>query len=86
MNAFEVLFWIRAAALLARIFTDGPDWLWLCLGGVLSALLGWTLEFHASLWTLGGTLVLGVLAGGMASVLAAWRSAKVQITEALVTY
>jgi putative ABC transport system permease protein len=72
------------AALAASVL----GWLlaYLCLGGVLSALMGWTLEFHASPWTLGETLILGVLAGGMASALAVWRSVNLEITEALVAY
>lgn len=59
---------------------------YLCLGGVLSALLGWTLEYHASPWALGAALILGVLAGGAAGSLAAWRCANLEIGAGLAAH
>jgi putative ABC transport system permease protein len=59
---------------------------YLCLAGVLSALMGWTLEFHASPWTVAATLGLGVLSGVAASAIAAWKSANVRLCEGLVAY
>jgi putative ABC transport system permease protein len=67
-----------AAALLGSLLA------YLCLRGVLSALMGWTLGFHTAPGLLAGTLVLGVIAGGIASALAAWTSASVKVSEALV--
>jgi putative ABC transport system permease protein len=59
---------------------------YLCLAGVLSALMGWTLEFHASPWTVVATLGLGALSGVAASTIAAWKSANVRLCEGLVAY
>jgi putative ABC transport system permease protein len=59
---------------------------YLCLAGVLSALMGWTIEFQASPWMLGATLAMGVLSGSAASAIAAWKSANVKLSEALITY
>jgi ABC-type antimicrobial peptide transport system permease subunit len=56
---------------------------YLCLAGVLSALMGWTLEFHVSPWTLLATLLLGVISGCAASAAAAWKCAKLQVSDAL---
>jgi putative ABC transport system permease protein len=56
---------------------------YLCLAGVLSALMGWTLQFHVSPWTLTTTLLLGVISGSAASAAAAWRCAKLQVSDAL---
>jgi putative ABC transport system permease protein len=72
------------AALVAALL--GSLLAYLCLGGVLSALLGWTLEYHASPWTLAAALILGVLAGGVAGGLTAWRCANLEIGTALAAH
>jgi putative ABC transport system permease protein len=59
---------------------------YLCLAGVLSALMGWTIDFQASPWMFGTTLAMGAITGSVASAIAAWKSASVQLSEALITY
>ena len=56
---------------------------YLFLAGVLSAMMGWTLDFHASAWTVGWTLLIGAASGAAASTLAAWRSANTNVTDGL---
>lgn len=59
---------------------------YLCLAGVVSAMMGWTLEFQPSPWILGATLALGALSGSAASAIAACKSANVRLSAALTTY
>jgi putative ABC transport system permease protein len=72
------------AALAAAVL--GSLLAYLCLVGMVSAMMGWTLEFHASPWMLGATLALGALCASAASAIAAWKSANVKLSEALITY
>ncbi len=58
MNAFDVLFWTAAAAVLVRVFDDGDRRLWILLGAVLGAGL---LNKISVLW-LGFGLLIGLRA------------------------
>ena len=56
---------------------------YLGLHGILSAVLGWTLEFHVSALTFFATIAIGLTTGACASALAAYQSARPSIGEAL---
>jgi ABC-type antimicrobial peptide transport system permease subunit len=53
------------------------------LHGIPSAVLGWTLEFHVSAFTVFATIAIGLITGTCASALAAYQSARTSISEAL---
>jgi putative ABC transport system permease protein len=84
MIVCEALCLAVPAALVAALL--GSLLAYLCLVGMVAAMMGWTLEFHASPWMLGATLTLGALSASAASAIAAWKSANVKLTEALITY